>query len=120
MNNSQLKKHCKSLQRVLRLQDWTIEVNFVRQFEMGNPDWMGSCSPCLQAKKAVINIVDPKDFPDGKMTDEEIINTLVHELLHLHLYPIHDDDLSKLEEVALEQAIHSISGAFVSLLKDFK
>lgn len=106
-------------QRVLYLQDWTIDIRVVRQWEMGDQHTLASCEWFIQRKDAIVRILHPNDLPgvshrflNGEECDYDI--SLVHELLHLHFAPFHKEQ----DEVAHEQAINSISRALVKVWRE--
>lgn len=71
--------------RVLRLQDWTVIVRFVRQTDIGATS-SGECQTWPELKKARIGILDTIDAHDHLWPhDQEQV--LVHELLHLSFEP---------------------------------
>ena len=76
-----------SWQARLRLRDWRIDVSYVRGLRApdGSPVY-GLCSPHVDAKRAQIQINDPAT-PWGS-DDPSVEETLVHELLHLHMAPL--------------------------------
>jgi hypothetical protein len=67
-------------QKILRLQDWEVDINFYRSRDFANSDAVGECTFNINARDAVIKILDPIDY-DGEYDLEWIV---VHELLHLH------------------------------------
>lgn len=113
MNEDELKALCKKWQQILRLQDWDVEVCFVRQFEIEDAD--ARCFPKLTRKEAKIKILNPIDFTgerlEGAGTPRDIESLLIHELLHLHFDPFWCEE----KELEMEQAIHSLAKAFVAV-----
>ena len=67
-------------QKVLRLRDWEIDINFYRARDFSNLDALGECVFNINSKEASIKILDPIDFE----TEYDIEEVVVHELLHLH------------------------------------
>ena len=86
----------------LRLLDWTISFNIVnRAALMGNN---GQTAIHELNKNAIISLTDD---------DDDVETTIIHELLHLHLYPLtRDADGPVVEE---EQAINLIAEALYRL-----
>lgn len=79
--DEQLQEKLKQWQERLRLQDWLVKVKIGRQREM-QLNRLGEISFNTHTKTARITILDPIDYDDWGKQDME--NTLVHELLHLH------------------------------------
>ena len=107
----QLRQKCAEWQKRLRLQDWGIFVKTARQAEM-QCGGQGECEWVLKRKEATIVLVDPIDYP-LELVDQDMEETLVHELLHLHFVILQPKD-GTAEDTALEQAIVCIAGALVS------
>jgi hypothetical protein len=96
---------CREWQRVLRLQDWDVQVKIARGFQLGKRQ--GECEYVQSLRQAVIRILDPNDWPDQNWP-QDIEATLVHELLHLHFAPFmsdagEDDLINIAQEVAIDQ-----------------
>lgn len=75
-------------QRELRLLDWRLDVSYAPDLadSRGRPVW-GLCYPTVDAKVATIVIRDPATPPDGATAEQaakQVVETVVHELLHLH------------------------------------
>lgn len=103
-------------QQMLYLQDWTISLQVVRQWDMGDNCSVAQCEWYLQRKDACIKVLHPDDLPgvksrflNGEECDYDI--SLVHELLHLHFAPFHTEK----EDIAQEQAINAISRGIVKV-----
>jgi hypothetical protein len=102
-------------QKQLRLQDWRLDVSYEQNLcsPQGAPAW-GVVYPLADAKRAKILIRDPATPPDG-MTQEQaiaqVIETVVHELLHLHFAPF--GNTSQEANVAEEQAVWAIAEALI-------
>jgi hypothetical protein len=81
----ELRERCLYWQKRLRLQDWKVKVEYVRDHQL--PDCLGQVIRWnLDNRTAVIQLVEPgtfsmKDYPYGEFDLED---TLVHELLHLY------------------------------------
>lgn len=98
-------------QRLLRLQDWDIELRVVRRHELD--DAYGRCSTWSAVGRAKIRLLDPQDFePTIDPRDRDIKVTLVHELLHLRIPADQADGSSSLGQ---EQAVERIAQALVHL-----
>lgn len=106
-NDEQLKERLAYWQEKLRLRDWRIETEITRERNFINVDCNAEIRYNLPNKTAFVHIVDPIDFDDVFKQDMEWL--LVHELLHLHLAPIGD------EETPVEQAVESITYGLIKL-----
>ena len=67
-------------QKILRLQDWEVDINFYRARDFTNADALGECSFNLNSREGFIKILHPTDY-EGTYDVEWVV---VHELLHLH------------------------------------
>jgi hypothetical protein len=112
----QIREKCAEWQRILRLQDWIVSVSIVRERDMGMENTMGTINPTLEKRMAKIRILDPVDYPPGLMEPQDMELTLVHELLHLHLW-FFTESLEGPLHVAEEQAIEAISRGLVALAR---
>lgn len=115
-----LRDRCEYWQRILRLQDWDVDLEIVRQRVVGR-DTMGDCTRATLKRVARIRILDPRDI-DGQdmMTPAEAHDwelTLVHELLHLELHDAFPKGWPDggAEELAMERAIDALSKGLVRL-----
>ena len=115
MTEESLKTLLTEWQKRLRLQDWDIFVKTARQVEM-QCGGQGECEWVLKRKEATIVLVDPIDYPP-ELVDQDMEETLVHELLHLHFVILQPKD-GTAEDTALEQAIVCIAGALVKLKRE--
>ena len=112
-----LQRECKLWQRKLRLQDWNVQVILCRLNEMPNKDCVASIHPVMERKDAKMMLLSPTDLPllSAAFLNNEEVNyglTIVHELLHLHLYAF-TQKLTEAETVAEEQAVNAISRSIV-------
>lgn len=113
---SELHKQLAYWQKALYLQDWTVELRIVRQWEMESPQTLAQCHWFLERKDAIISVLAPTDlsglserFIKGEECDYDI--SLVHELLHLHFAPFHNEK----DDITHEQAINAISRGLVNV-----
>lgn len=115
LTNEQLQERLAYWQKVLRLQDWTIRVAFrhVVDMEPGNEAEVDTNFPL---KRAAIAIVYPDEYRSRVGWPQEVEESLVHELLHLHLEPWQVEKGS-LEYVLQEQAVESLAHALVELAR---
>ena len=77
-----LDKLCIKWRKLLRLQDWRVEVSVCRFDEMTQYNDSGNCSWNLDLKAAQIRIIHPEDYPQDAFEDQDIEQILVHELIH--------------------------------------
>ncbi|SRR5229473_2248000 len=99
-------------QKLLRLQDWKITAKFVNSDEIAE-DRVGECNHLAEAREADINILLPSSDEVVTERDQDVENTLVHELLHCHFAPFRDEDRAVV--VQHEQAIEAITEALLVL-----
>lgn len=94
-------------QKALRLEDWRITVEVIDGLTTpdGRPAY-GLCWPCVDNKTALIQF----DANAGK----EALNTIIHELLHLHLAPF--QNRSPAACAAEENAVWAIEGLIAQLM----
>jgi hypothetical protein len=116
-----LMKLCREWQDSLRLRDWDITISTVRYYQLADYDRLAEIVYSLPKKKAVISILDPDDWnPDDPDFDENrqdmperIEESIVHELLHLHMAPIKEGRSDY--DPAVEQAVNCLASAFVKI-----
>ena len=107
-----LSKVASKWQKILRLQDWEVDIDFYRAREFTNADALGECTFNINSREGFIKILNPIDY-EGEYDLEWIV---VHELLHLHFA----DWTAKNNyecPVSGEQAIDSIAQALTRLNK---
>ena len=107
-----LSKVASRWQKILRLQDWQVDIDFYRAREFANADALGECTFNINSREGFIKILNPIDY-EGEYDLEWIV---VHELLHLHFA----DWTAKNNyecPVSGEQAIDSIAQALTRLNK---
>jgi hypothetical protein len=99
-------------QKILRLQDWEVKAKIVRQLDKCGDNTFKTAS-----KKSLIRLLNPIDAVDWDFPlDHE--KTLVHELLHLHLFHEVLDksfEVGTLNDTLSEQAVECLSLALVEL-----
>jgi hypothetical protein len=81
-----LAERCAFWQRQLRLEDWDVLAEFATQREIEGCS--GQTNTVRDLKKARIRILSPDEQPpwsESTYRDDDPEQTLVHELLHLHL-----------------------------------
>lgn len=104
-------------QRVLRLQDWDIKIRIVRAKEFVNGDGMGEVRYKHQKQMAVINLLDPIDYDEIHLWEQDHEITMVHELLHIHFMGFEAEEGTE-QDNAQERAIDVISKSLVSLRRN--
>jgi hypothetical protein len=103
------------LQRELRLQDWRIDVSYVRDLCASDGTVVhGLCYSLVDAKTARIEIRDP-ETPAGD-NDPTVEETLVHELVHLHFAPL--SGFTQADIAVEEQAVWALSEAICNAKND--
>ena len=100
-------------QGMLRLRDWDVKINLVRGRDL-DQNTGGNCEWVLKRRTALIKILDPIDYPPEIQWPQDIEETIVHELLHLHFAPF-DHTTDDADDIAREQAISMIASGFVGL-----
>lgn len=105
-----LKQRMYEWQRRLRLQDWIIDLKLERGFVMG--ELIGKVQPYTHNKRAVISLLDPEDYSPTDLLPYDMECVLIHELLHLHFWPLTKRDGENEFE---EQAINAIAEALIAL-----
>lgn len=113
----QLREKCAEWQKILRLQDWDVQVSVDRAFNMKLREVSGECEWLLQAKRAHIRILHPDDHPRDTSLSEDMEQILVHELIHLHFAPFDKFEDGSLEQIAMEQAVDLIADSLVRLYR---
>jgi len=101
-----LRAPLKLLQERLGLQDWDIKIKLVDEINYNGPADAATCEVFMQMKTATVMM---------RKEDSTPVQTLVHELLHIHLRPIEDvlerTNETYLQEIHLEQFIETMAKA---------
>lgn len=114
LTEDELRAKCSEWQKILRLQDWIINVGIRRERDFVT-EGLAEILPCLPKRMATIRILDPIDYPENLSEPQDMELSLVHELLHIHLFPLLVDREDEMRQVAEEQAIEAISRGLVAL-----
>lgn len=114
LTEDQLCKICREWQEILSLKDWRIAIAKAHEYQFKNPGNEGECEWQIKKKMAIIRILHENDSPKGPF-QQDMEETLVHELLHLHYAPFDYTKDGTPEEIALEQSIHFVSRALIEL-----
>lgn len=96
-------------QKLLRLQDWDIKFELLRGYEA--PGVLATMQGSGRSKRATLSFVDPGDWNPEELTREEVEDTVVHELLHLHFRQAgyeYDEDRE-------EAVVHALAKVLVGL-----
>ena len=113
LTQAQLEERLAYWQKQLRLQDWDVEIRMVRRFEAGDHEGsMAYVEVYLPKRHARINFIEPRDVDPEGWPVESMERSLVHELLHLHMWPFNPEDDTP-AYTAMEQAVHALAGALV-------
>ena len=110
LTQEQLEAALKEWQAILRLQDWDIEVSLAPQHTLVNES-LGEITYSNNRKKAIIRIATPDTFHSEIDEGQDMLDLLVHELLHLHLVFVPREEL----EPDLESAVNLIGEALVKM-----
>ncbi len=118
INDATLARLCAEWQRRLRLMDWRVAVRLADSEDL---ETYGECKTHRDDKLALVRIQRPesvdqssgwfKNFPETYDTE----TVLVHELLHIHLDGLMNQEADDAERAAQENAINFISEALVKL-----
>lgn len=109
----QLEAKCAEWQKVLRLEDWTVDLHLKRERDFSNRDCNAEISLNEQNKIAFIKVIDPVDYQPGQIRSHDMEEDLVHELLHIHFWPLTRGEEG--ENLAEEQAINMIAKALIQI-----
>lgn len=119
--NTEARAICAKWQKRLRLQDWRIKIDVVRHYRMPDP----VCESGLEAAHMVkhrhdqsveIWICHPDDLTPDNFSHVSLEQTIVHELLHIHL-DLWGPDPETPEYWEMERAINIISDALIGKQK---
>jgi hypothetical protein len=114
VTETHLRRLLRYWQRRLRLADWKCSIRFAPKTEL--KDCQGKNEHNENARTSEILVLNPADYDPneypGKIP-QDVEDTVVHELLHLHFSWF--KPRNKAEEIMLEQAIESIAGALIAL-----
>ena len=100
-------------QKRLRLQDWDVEIKVVRHYDTTEEDVRAYVEFCDNKRTARITFVDPADLGPERWPVESLEQSLVHELLHLHMRGF-EPKADTPAYTAMEQAVHALAGALTS------
>lgn len=109
---SELETRLAYWQKRLGLEHWQIVIQLKRAKDMRIEDSQGCHESHHSKRMSIIHILDPIDMVDSPFAQDHE-QTLIHELLHLHIDPIQMADTRDHQDLELERAIELISRAFV-------
>jgi len=109
MTQTELRELLYVWQERLRLRDWKIRLKFQ---DLEND--YGSCYCNIEDKTATIKILNLKDKLWGDNREVTPEKVLVHEILHIHFWLLHDGDVNHHNMSKVEQAINFITDALVN------
>lgn len=119
MTNRELQQRCAYWQKLLRLEDWRVDVRLADSVE--TDDETAKCRVFQQSKQAVIRIAKPEsvdqtgEFYQAFPESYDLEHTLVHELLHIHFDRLFSEDANEHESIMQEQAVDFIARALIGL-----
>ena len=117
LTQAQLIKKCREWQKILRLQDWDIDVKISREWDFIVKGRIGEISHNHEHKHATVRLLDPIDYDPDSYEPQDMEIDLVHELLHLH-FPDDAFNLQSNWEILYEQAINRVAEALVKLKRE--
>ena len=106
---SKLDREMKSWQKRLRMEDWKLVVQVVRQDALDKNTW-GNAEWDPETKTGVINVLDPRDYNlRGSELKLDMQCTIVHELVHIQVSPLETQD-----EKVREQVVNKLMTALLN------
>lgn len=117
LTEEELRAKCAEWQKILRLQDWIVDVGISRSRDMNLENAQAEILPSLQKRMATVRILDSVDYPPDCAEPQDMELSLVHELLHIHLFPLFADREDEMRLIAEEQAIEAISRGLIYLYR---
>lgn len=118
MKESDLRKLAAVWQDQLRLRDWDLDVRYadiMTMSEDGELAW-GRSWIFPTFREATILILQPGDYIHGEGQDE-IEDTLVHEMLHVYSTPMRGDNTDPQLSTLEEQMLNALATLLVRLRK---
>jgi hypothetical protein len=97
----------------LRVADWQLTASYAHQHQFSSVGAEAQCNWQSQLKRAQLLVLEPDEYHDEQGFPQDIEESVVHELLHLHFAAI--DDTTGLKGTVFEQAIECIATALVAL-----
>ena len=109
----ELRVLCKKYQKLLRLEDWEINVELVHQNSI--PDYNAQVASNSNGAQATISIPTAESFASAFAPKQNMRHALFHELLHLHFVVYFRPDKGSVYERLFEQAMNKIAQALDQL-----
>ena len=120
LTEEELQEMCKDYQKLLRIQDWRIQVRIVDQASIGNAD--GKIAWDCNAKEAFLQIPTEDTRVGGNLGNGKEQNmrlSLIHELIHICFgYADPQYEVGTLEFAVWEASIDSVAEAFDTLVSE--
>ena len=113
-NETGLKERLKYWQHALRLDFWDITIKIGRMANMVIKGVDGEITYSLPNAEADITILNPIDYNDSAFP-QDMEETLVHELLHLHMATFEPADAEKVNSMLWERTIDQLAKVMVHL-----
>lgn len=104
-------------QRVLGLLDWDVKIRWAASYEMPN-DVKAAIIQVWQKKAAVIKVLRREDYDRDIPWDQDIEQSIVHELLHISFHPFEPRDEDTLEWATWHQELDQIALALVTVKRE--
>jgi hypothetical protein len=114
--DEQLLEKCLEWQKILRLQDWDVRISIVRQSGFTNAESNAEISVNVQHKLAQLRILDPIDYDHSSVNPQDMERSLIHELLHIHLWAFTTDLEGPFVDME-EQALNMIALGLIGLYR---
>lgn len=103
-------------QRILRLSDWNIDIKLARLPEFVTENSDGENAYSYLRKESLIRVLHPEDYAlQGNLFPQNMDETIVHELLHLHFAPFFDHSTGSAENQAQEQVLCILARIIVDM-----
>ena len=97
------------VQKWLRLEDWDIAVQLVNQSAIFQQ--MGSIDMFAYFKQATIVLPTPETYASNVRPEQDMLQSLIHELLHIHGRSFFPQDLNAQEHVECEFMLNAVADA---------
>ena len=101
--------------KLLGLTDWDIKISFRDALDLDTGPARSNHNPNLQT--ADIRILAMNDRQASHMSDSDPESDIVHELIHIRLWPIDpkENDIGRVHSICREQSIEWIAKALINL-----
>lgn len=115
VDEPQLQERLAHWQKLLRLQDWDVDIKIVRRHAMPKATSLAGAQ-IDRYRRVKILLLDPVDWhPDDWPADRDLEISLVHELLHCVFYDAGSPKEDSPEDLALERAVEATALALITL-----